>query len=214
MRFLLSCLFLVVGLTGALVGIRPAAAQQLLGDTKVPYSADRTVVTGGKSYVGKVYATPGKQRHEQDLNGFPLVAILRADKSVAWLELTSFHIFTDFQFPAAITDYADEKQLGAPVGTEEVAGLMARKYRVEREGKDGSKLFGYAWITEEGIVVKLDGTFIEPKGHETKASYVLSNIHRGPQPPSLFELPPGMSRLPPEAIAPLMGIKVKPPGQG
>ena len=29
-------------------------------------------------------------------------------------------------------------------------------------------------------------------------------------PPELFELPKGMTRLPPEAVAPLMGVKIKP----
>ena len=197
MRFFLSCLLLL------------AAA---LGDTRVPYSADRTVVTGGKSYVGRVYATPGKQRHEQNINGLPLVAILRADKKVAWLELAELHVFTDFPFPAAITDYADQKQLGAPVGTETVAGLPAQKYRVERQGTDGSQMFGYAWITEDGIVLKLDGTFVQTNGRETKASYELSNVQRGPQQPNLFDLPPKMTRLPPEALAPLMGLKVKSQG--
>lgn len=206
MRFLFSCLFLVAGL----VGTAPSAsAQQLLGDTRVPYSADRTVVTGGKSYVGRVYATPGKQRHEQNVNGLPLVAILRADKRVAWLELAELHVFTDFAFPAAITDYASQDQLGAPIGTERVAGLEARKYRVERQGADGSQMYGYAWITEDGIVLKLDGSFITPNGKETRASYELSNVRRGPQPPELFELQRGMNRLPPEAVAPLMGLKLK-----
>jgi len=205
MRFLISWLFLAA----ALVGAQPAAAQQLLGDTRVPYSADRTVVTGGKTYVGRVYAEPGKQRHEQIINGLPVTAILRADKSVAWLELVDLHVFSDFKFPAAITDYASAQQLGAPVGTEMIAGLPAKKYRVERKGSDGSELFGYAWINDEGIVLKLEGSFIEPNGHETKAGYELSNVHRGPQPPELFELPKGMTRLPPEAVAPLMGIKVK-----
>ena len=208
MRFMLSCLFLAA----ALVGAHPASAQQLLGDTRVPYSADRTVVTGGKTYVGRVYASPGKQRHEQNVNGLPLVAILRADKQVAWLELADLHVFTDFKFPAAITDYASQAQLGAPIGTELVAGLMAKKYRVERQGGDGSQVFGYAWIDDEGIVLKLDGSFVAPNGKETKASYELSNIHRGPQQPGLFELQPGMTRLPPEAVAPLMGIKIKPQG--
>jgi hypothetical protein len=206
MRFLISCLFLAAGLLAA---APPASAQQLLGDTRVPYSADRTVVTGGKTYVGRVYATPGKQRHEQNVNGLPLVAILRADKRVAWLELAELHVYTDFAFPAAITDYASQEQLGAPIGIERVAGLEAKKYRVERQGADGSQMFGYAWITEDGIVLRLDGSFIAPNGKETKASYELSNIHRGPQPPELFELPPKISRLPPEAVAPLMGIKLK-----
>ena len=208
MRFLFSCLLLAAALAGA----RPASAQQMLGDTRVPYSADRTVVTGGKTYVGRVYAAPGEQRHEQNVNGLPLVAILRADKKVAWLELPDLHVFTDFSFPAAITDYADQKQLGAPVGTETIAGLPAQKYRVEHQGTDGSQVFGYAWITEDGIVLKLDGSFVQPSGRETKASYELSNVHRAPQPPALFDLPPHMSRLPPEAVAPLMGIKIKPQG--
>ncbi|HEV2674360.1 MAG TPA: hypothetical protein VGV37_07445 [Aliidongia sp.] len=210
MRSLVSCLLLV-----AAVLVMPSArAQQLLGDTQVPYSADRTVVTGGKSYVGRVYATPGRQRHEQNVNGLPLVAILRADRKVAWLELAELHVFTDFPFPAAITDYADPKQLGRPIGTEVIAGETAGKYRVEHQGSDGSQVYGYAWITEDGIVLRLDGSFVEPNGRETKASYELSHVRRGPQPANLFDLPPGMSRLPPEAVAPLMGIKLKPAGQG
>ena len=210
MRSLLSSLLLVAALLGAL----PASAQQLLGDTQVPYSADRTVVTGGKTYVGRVYATPGRQRHEQNINGLPLVAILRADRKVAWLELADLHVFTDFPFPAAITDYADQKQLGRPLDTEVVAGEATKKYRVERQGADGSQVYGYAWITDDGIVVKLDGSFIGSSGRETKAAYELSHVRRGPQPASLFDLPPGMNRLPPEAVAPLMGIKLKPSGQG
>jgi hypothetical protein len=210
MRSLFSCLLLFASVLGAV----PASAQQLLGDTQVPYSADRTVVTGGKSYVGRVFAAPGRQRHEQDVNGFPLVAILRADRKVAWLEVAPLHVFTDFQFPAAITDYADQRQLGHPLDTEVVAGESVKKYRVERQGDDGSQLFGYAWITDDGIVVRLDGTFVETNGRETKASYELSHIRRGPQAEALFELPKGMTRLPPEAVAPLMGIKLKPPPKG
>ena len=210
MRSLLSSLLLVAALLGAL----PASAQQLLGDTQVPYSADRTVVTGGKTYVGRVYATPGRQRHEQNINGLPLVAILRADRKVAWLELADLHVYTDFPFPAAITDYADQKQLGRPLDTEVVAGEATKKYRVERQGADGSQVYGYAWITDDGIVVKLEGSFVEPSGRETKANYELSHVRREPQPAALFDLPPSMNRLPPEALAPLMGIKLKPPGQG
>jgi hypothetical protein len=208
MRHILSGLMLIAALFVA----RPGQAQQLLGDTQVPYSADRTVVTGGKSYVGRVYAAPGKQRHEQNVNGLPMVAILRADKKVAWLELPDLHVFTDFAFPAAITDYANQKQLGAALGTETVAGLPAKKYRVEREGADGSQLNGYVWITDDGIVLKLDGSYVGSNGRETKALYELSNVKREAPSAALFELPPGINHLPPEAVAPLMGVKLKPQG--
>ena len=61
-------------------------------------------------------------------------------------------------------------------------------------------------------LLKLDGTFVQTNGRETKASYELSNVKRGPQQPNLFDLPPKMTRLPPEALAPLMGLKVKSQG--
>ncbi|MEI9983586.1 MAG: hypothetical protein WDN69_10520 [Aliidongia sp.] len=49
-----------------LLALAPSVqAAPLVGDTQVPFSADRSVVTGGKTYDGHIYAAPGMQRHEQ-----------------------------------------------------------------------------------------------------------------------------------------------------
>ena len=43
----------------------PAAAQAAtLGEAQIGFTADRTVVIDGRSYVGKMWAMPGKERAE------------------------------------------------------------------------------------------------------------------------------------------------------
>lgn len=72
---------------------------RLLGDVTIAYRAMRTVTAGGKTYVGPVYAMPGRQRHEQEINGFHPVVILRADRKVAWLLVEALGVYTEFPFP-------------------------------------------------------------------------------------------------------------------
>jgi len=202
--FLVPVLALLFGL--GLAGSAPAAA--LVGDTKVPFSADRSVVSNGKTYDGRVFAAPGMQRHEQVINGLPVVAILRADREVAWLMLPGLHIYAEFAFPKAVTEYDGVGALGAPVGNDVVAGLKSARYRVEHEGTDGSALDGWVWMTGDGIITKLDGTYNSPKKKEVKATYMLSNVKLGPQDPALFEIPKGVNKLSPEAVQGLLSLQM------
>ena len=50
-----------------------------LGDAQIGFSADRTLVIDGQTYRGKIWTMPGKERHEQVIQGFQPVFILRAD---------------------------------------------------------------------------------------------------------------------------------------
>ena len=186
-----------------------ARAAELVGDTDVPFSADRTVVTGGKSYTGRVYAVPGKQRHEQNVNGMNFVTILRADRRLDWFVLADFKVYTTFPFPDVVNDYASRSQLGAPVGHDVIAGLPADKFHIKRRGKDGTAVDGDLWMAHDGIVLRMAGVYTAPNSHQTRASYELSNIQIGPQPESLFELPPGVQQLPPEAVAGLLNMRIK-----
>src|SRR5260370_39295060 len=79
---LTSCFVLFLGLLTGLAFGSPARAE-LIGDTRVPYSADRTVVTGGKTYIARVYALPCRQRHEQAIRRLSPMAILRSDQGMA-----------------------------------------------------------------------------------------------------------------------------------
>jgi hypothetical protein len=43
----------------------------------------------------------------------------------------------------------------------------------------------------------------------TKLHWELNHVQLGPQPASLFEAPKGFSKLPAEAVAPLLGLKLQ-----
>jgi hypothetical protein len=200
---------LLVAALGLLL-VQSSHASNLIGDTKTPFSAERTVVTGGKTYTGRIYAVPDKQRHEQNVNGLEMIAILRADRRVAWLAIPGLHIYTEFPFPKAIDEFDDPRLLGPVIATDTVGGLKSVEHRIERQGSDGSALDGWLWMSEGGIVTKLDGTYTSPKGKAAPATLALSNIKLGPQDPALFELPPGSKLLPLEALAPLLNMRLPP----
>jgi hypothetical protein len=186
----------------------PGFAAQLAGDTLVPFSADRTVHFKDKTYTGKLYAAPGMQRHEQEINGLHPVLLLRADRQIAYLLLPELHIYADFPFPKAVTEEGDIGKLGRPVSHGTIAGQAVDQFRVQRTGSDGSSLDGFAWLTKEGIVVKLEGTYSEADHKPTEGTLELTNIVRGPQDPALFEVPAGMKQLPPAAVAALFSLRL------
>ena len=179
----------------------------LAGDTKVPFTAERTVIVKGKSYTGQMWAVPGEQRHEQIINGFHLIAIVRADRHLVWLMVPEFRVYTELPLEQAWMGYADTNSLDRAQSNEMIAGLDANKYPLHRQNQDGSKFDGKLWLTPANILVKFDGVQTAPHGHQTPVALTLTHIEKGPQNPTLFELPGGMSKLPAQALEPLLGIK-------
>src|SRR5260370_34335635 len=82
-RFLLALPLAAVAASGA---VAPAAAR-MLGDPSVPFSADRSLSVGDRTFSGKLYATPGSQRHEQAVAGVDQVIILHGEDARGWLVL-------------------------------------------------------------------------------------------------------------------------------
>jgi hypothetical protein len=82
----LSCdrfLSMLAILLAALVAVTMPARAAMIGDADISFHATRTVLFKGRTYTGPVWAVPGKQRHEQTINGFRLVVILRTDTGTA-----------------------------------------------------------------------------------------------------------------------------------
>jgi hypothetical protein len=189
----------------------PAAAQ-VLGDATVPFSADRTLTIDGRTFTGRVFHSPGRQRHEQMLEGVQQVMLLRADRAQGWLVLPNLHSFVEFSFPQALAELNDPDLRGTPVGQETISGMRTTKYRVEHTARDGTAVDGWMWVTREGIVMKLDGTVRPRTGKPTPFTMQLSNVHLGPQDPSMFDLPQGFVKLPANALQPLLGGVTGRPG--
>ncbi len=199
-RFLLSLALLVL----------PVAAEAaLIGDASVPYSADRTVVEDGKTYVGRMWSTPGMQRHEQTINNVRMTAILRADRHVMWLLLPDFNIFTELPLSDTLTRYADPALLPPPVAREALGGVETRKYPIHHRDQNGAEADGFLWQDERGIVWRLAGDYTTPNGRRTHVVASLSHLRPGPQDPALFTVPPGMQPLPAQAVAPMLGLQLQ-----
>jgi hypothetical protein len=201
-------LLLAVLLVGIAVLAGPAqAAPRMLGDPSVPFSADRTLTIGDRSFTGKLYATPGSQRHEQRIGGVDQVIILHGKDARGWLVLPTLNSYVEFWFARAATELKADDLLSTKLGEETIDGQRTTKYRIEHTARDGTMADGYVWLTREGIPMRLDGMYSPASGGEpTNVHMELSNVRQGPQDPSLFAVPQNMMKLPGGALAPLLGV--------
>jgi hypothetical protein len=193
-------------LLAVLLALPLPAAAQLLGDARVGFTADRTVVVNDRTFQGRVWSMPGKQRHEQDIEGIPQVILLRGDGR-GWLVLPGMKSYVEFGYATVLAELGDPAAVGTPVGKETVGGVRTTKYQIEHTARDGTLIDGWVWRSDEGIVMKLDGTATPKRGtgKPMQIKMSLSNVRTGPQQASLFDLPQGLVKLPSGALQPLIG---------
>ena len=188
--------------------LAPAAHAATLGYAQVGFNADRTLVIDGHSYVGKIWAMPGKERHEQSIQGFQPVFLLHTDSPLGEIVLAKLKTVVQFAIPSELRLLGSPELKKHPIGQDTVNGIATTKYAIDETVPEGHAK-GTLWLSRDGIPMKLAGTFTRQKGKVSTLRWELSRVRIGPQPASLFESPPGLSRLPPEAVAPLIGLKLK-----
>jgi hypothetical protein len=186
------------------------AHAEILGDARVGFSADRVLVVDGHTYVGKIWHMPGRQRHEQPLPAIKPIFILRADRALAEIVLPQLHTIAELAFPKELSLLHTPDLLGEPVGHEPVDGIATTKYALSVTSPEG-RGSGFVWLSDEHIPMKLDGRVETRNGKVTTIHWELSHVRIGRQADALFDVPAGFTRLPPEAVAPLLGMKIAPP---
>ena len=179
-----------------------------LGEARVGFSADRLLVIDGRSYNGKIWAMPGKERHEQAIQAFRPVFILRSDSPTGEAVLPQLHTIVQFVMPAELRVLGAPELKKHPLGQESVNGIATTKYQIDETVPEGHAT-GTLWLSHDGILMRLTGTFTAAKGKVSTLRWELSHLKIGPQPADLFEAPQGYSKLPPEAVAPLLGLRLK-----
>lgn len=201
-----ACLFVLVAVLLALAS--PPAGARILGDPSVSFSADRTVTVGNRTYTGKLYAEPGSQRHEQDIEGIDQVVILHDDEAKGWLILPRMNSYVEFSIGPILAELEDSDLLSTPLGSETVEGRRTTKYRVEHTARNGAMVDGYLWLTREGIPMRLDGMYTPPHGgRSTPFRMELTHVKLAPQDPALFAAPrSNMVKLPFGALGTLLGL--------
>jgi hypothetical protein len=186
---------------------QPSLATTLI-NARTGFSAERMLVIDGRTYKGKVWAMPGRERHEQAIHGMRPVFLLRADRSLGEIVLQSLKTVVQFEIPAELALFNMVALKRRPIGRETVNGVATTKYAIDRSIPEG-RAEGALWLSRDGIPMRLAGTFTNAKGKVSTIRWELNGVKTGPQPAALFEPPAGMAKLPPEAIAPLLGLKLK-----
>jgi len=182
------------------------ASATLLGDATVSYSANSTVTVNGHSYAGMVFHIPGRDRHEQEIQGIAEVVILDGVAMRGWLVLPRLSSYVEFKFPQLMAELNAQALLRSPVGRETVNGVHTTKYRIDHTAADGMHAKGFAWVSPDGVLMRLAGEVTRPGARRpTSIELELDNLRLGKQDRTLFDLPPGLTRLPGEALAPLLG---------
>jgi hypothetical protein len=191
-------LALLLPMRGAVAG--------MLGDPQVGFTAERVLVFDGKNYVGRMWNMPGEQRHEQELPSLNPVFILRADSSIGDVVLPQLHTAVEFDLPKVLAVLAQPDLLGKPVGEETVNGIATTKFVVDRVIPEG-RLSGALWLSRDGIPMRCDGSYTNRKGKVSTVHWELRHVEIGVQDASLFKVPAGYAKLPPEAAATLFGLR-------
>ncbi len=154
------------------------------------YSFTLRVTAAGVSYSGKTYVKGMKIRQEASVGGQNVIFILDGEQKVAYVVMVDQKtaMKVDFSQIASQVENPVEQVSALPpdvryVGTETVDGKTAAVYEVV-SGQTKSKM----WIwTERGLPLKIQAD--SPSG---PATVEFLDYQFGPQPDSLFELPPGV----------------------
>jgi hypothetical protein len=200
---------LLIFLFSALAGVpfvESRAVAGILGDARVPYSADRSLVIGEQKFEGKIYSRPGSQRHEQKVGGVEWIVLLHRNETRGWLVLPALGSRVEFDFAPAVTELGAEDLLDTSLGHERIDGLVTTKYRIEHTARDGTLVDGYLWLTRDGIPMRFEGMVTLRNRERPKTIRMeLSHVETGRQDPALFEVPEGMIELPASALRSLLG---------
>jgi hypothetical protein len=196
-------------LTLVLLAALPATARAaLLGDARIAYSAERTVTVNGASYTGMVFHVPGHERDEHQIHGIAEVFLLDAATKEAYLIVPMLKSYVAFGFPGLMAELDAPDLRRDPVGKETVNGVRTTKYRIDHVSSDGSRARGFAWLSAQGVLMRIDGTITRGHGGRPIAIRMeLANLAVGPQDPALFRVPSGFTRLPTQALQGLFASK-------
>ena len=185
-----------------------SAIADTLGDARVGFTAERVLILDGRSYIGRMWHMPGEQRHEQDLQAMKLVLILRTGSALSEVVLPQLHTLVEFVLPTGFS-LLSHPDLSKPIGRASVDGIATTQYLVDQDSPEGHAS-GLLWLSRDGIPMRCVGKFVPRNGKVWTIDWQLHHVKIGRQNAMLFEVPRNYVKLPPEAAAPLLGIRLAP----
>ncbi len=197
-RILVFALCLTMaGIAQAFVGIIAVGVGRTfsdIGEVQTSFSADAKLETDEVNTTTRVYYKPGKIRDEMNMGGQSLITIRRMDMQKVWTIMGDGGMYMENSVDEPNERAPDYKLVSREViGPETVNGMATTKYKSVYESADG-KFGGFTWFTDDNIAVK--GFLVsETNGDKERMQFELSNLQRGPQADSLFEVPAGYRKF-------------------
>jgi len=174
----------------------PAAAEGW-GPPAADYSAVLTFIDGrGEALVHRIYYTEKRQRLDYKAGERAEIAIVdevAAAVFVLYPEQKRYRksplVHPEFDFGISRRETKREK-----IADEKVASTAAEKYRVEAKTAQGQEFKGFAWLTAERILVKLEGEV--KQGRRTRRLVMnASELKVGPVDAAMFAIPAGYAPI-------------------
>jgi len=138
-----------------------------------------------------------KMRMEMNYGGQSAVVITRFDKGLTYLLMPTMSMYREM-------DMKDAQQVGSSdvdfseaseVGREAVNGYDCTKFKAKFEDKQGGKGGGYYWVSDEGILMKVDMIYQSRKQKGQRMKFEMRDLDIGPQDPTAFEVPANYSKM-------------------
>ena len=166
---------------------------------KVEFSADMTMTikqagTNQPHIIkGKIYSIKGKERREISSFGRTTAIIKHRENDQMWTLMPDQKMYMTNQDPGARKDpermIRDGELKMTNLGTEELNGETATKYKIESAHKGQDAFSGYAWLNKQNIPLRFEGT-ASANGSSQDIQIDYSNIAVAKQDPRLFVVPP------------------------
>lgn len=153
----------LIAALAALAATRAAAAPPAANilDLKVDYSATSLIGSGDSPQRGRLWRTARGFRHEGVQDGRAQTVIARLDRNLGWLALTDLGVAIEtdlsaLDLPIEILDGGGGVTQRAE-GRERVNGMDTTRVKVERKAGAGSRFAGRVWVTDLGVIARIDG---------------------------------------------------------
>ena len=152
-----------------------------------PFRAQAKLETADEKMNMTIYYRPGQTRDEVRMGSQDMVVLqdLAEQKFYMLMPQGMYMEFESGDKNEQMQEYKlVEREI---VGKENVNGFETTKYKVIYEGPDG-KYGGFSWYTDDNIAVR---AFIvsEEKGDKQRVCFQITELERGEQSASLFEIP-------------------------
>jgi hypothetical protein len=184
------------GIAHAFVGTIAVGLGQMdeaVGEIQIEFAAEAILETEEMTANTRIYYQPGMVRDEIDVGDQQMITIRRFDTNKVWTIMgQGFYMENE---PGKGGQQGEEYTLISRevIGPEIVNGMATIKYKSVYQSPEG-RFGGFTWFTDDNIAVK--GFLVsETQGEKQRIKFEFTNLERGPQTDSLFEIPPGYQKF-------------------